>query len=89
MMKNRDISIFDVMLQYCEKYKDFNLNLVHALKSFNYFEDAETDQLPEMKVPTKWQDVRIFFENQKYDIVRSLENSGIIKKDISPDFGPK
>lgn len=89
MMKNRNISIFDVMLQYCEKYKDFNLNLVHTLKSFNYFEDAETDQLPEMKVPAKWQDVRNYFESQKYDIVRSLENSGIIKKDFSPDFRPK
>lgn len=79
MMKNRNISIVDVMLLYCEKYKEFNFNLIHTLKSFNYFNDADKNSMPEMKSPVQWQEVKNFFNRELPKIDSISKISDLIK----------
>jgi hypothetical protein len=87
IMQKNNASITDVISQYIEKYKDFNPTIIHILKSIRYFDDAEKDIMPTMKIPIQWQDVKHFFKNQEVEIVKLLDGIGINKKDKAPDSG--
>jgi hypothetical protein len=89
IMKKFEISITDVMLHYFEKYKDFKPNPIHALKSLTYFDDAEKEIMPDMKIPVQWHEIKGFFENQKKDIVQILEMNGLENNKLSQDIGPE
>jgi hypothetical protein len=89
IMKKFEMSITDVMLHYFEKYKDFKPNPIHALKSLTYFDDAEKEIMPFMKIPVQWPEIKGFFEGQKKGIVQLLEKNGLNKKYIPRDFEPK
>jgi len=41
---------------YRQKYSD--AQLFTSIKSLTYFEDAETDPMPKMLVPIRWEDVK-------------------------------
>lgn len=46
------------------KYAAVSFNRLHVLKSLTYFHDAELEPMPQMLVPTTWQEVRRFFEKE-------------------------
>lgn len=89
IMKKFEISIADVMLHYFEKYKDFKPNPIHALKSLTFFDDAEKEIMPVMKIPVQWPEIKGFFEGQKKGIVQLLEMSGLDKIIIPQDIRPE
>lgn len=89
IMKKFKMNIMDVMLHYFEKYKDFNPNPIHALKSLTFFDDAEKENMPKMMSSIQWPEIKEFFESQKKDIIQLLEKNGFDKKNISQDFGPE
>ena len=43
------------------KYAEVDFNLIHALKSLTYFEDAEREPMPKMLAPISWDQVTEFF----------------------------
>lgn len=56
------------------KYAGVTLNKLHIFKSLVYFEDAETDEMPQMLEKLEWSDVKLFFEAE----VRRLSLGGSV-----------
>lgn len=54
----------DLMAIYDKKYKVLASNLMHIRKSLVFFDDAETDAMPEMLKKVTWQVVKEYFENE-------------------------
>jgi len=60
----RTISIF------CRKSTGASrLNTYHILKSLTYFDDAETEPMPRMRVPFNWAECKAFFVREARAIV--------------------
>lgn len=55
-----------------KKYTKLDLNIAHALKSLIYFQDADEDEMPEMILPIKWQDVKNYFRSEVQRIGKKL-----------------
>lgn len=53
--------IFDF---YGKKYGKLASNRIHIQKSLVFFEDAQSDEMPEMLKPCDWEDIKKFFENE-------------------------
>ena len=63
-------SLYDLITMYDKKFDNLAANAVHILKSLEYFEDAEKDQIPEMLLETDWGNVKEFFRNEVKNITR-------------------
>lgn len=57
---------FDMLPQ---KYGSSRVNTYHILKSLTYFDDAETEPMPQMLVPFDWKECKAFFIRQARAIV--------------------
>jgi len=53
------------------KYGKSRVNIYHILKSLTYFDDAESEPMPQMLVPFDWKECRAFFVRQARAIVLS------------------
>ena len=42
---------------------------MHIMKSFIYFDDAESDEMPKMLKKVAWEDVKKYFENEVKKLV--------------------
>jgi hypothetical protein len=51
------------------KYGASRINAYHILKSLTYFDDAEAEPMPRMRVPFDWGDCKAFFVRQARAIV--------------------
>ena len=54
-----------------EKYKDYNYNMLHILKSLVYFLDADLDPEPVYIHPISWTEVKKFIKNVVDDYIKS------------------
>ena len=54
---------------YGRRYKNLATTKVHIMKSLIYFDDAESDEMPEMLKPCKWEDVKEYFEREVKKLV--------------------
>ncbi len=52
------------MAWFKQKYARANYSVVHVLKSLTYFEEAETDPMPDMLVDLTWDKVKQFFATE-------------------------
>jgi len=52
------------MENYFSKFRDFNISRVHVVKSLTYFEDADSNDMPQMLKPVKWADVKKYFQRE-------------------------
>lgn len=66
------VSYEDTLNLYDKKFKTLNQNKVHILKSLQYFEDADRDEMPKMLENTNWQEIKTFFLPAK--LKKSAEN---------------
>jgi len=64
------VPLNEILLLFEKKYQRFNYNLNHILKSLVYFEDAETEPMPEMIIPVKWKDVKSFFQREVKSLLK-------------------
>ena len=55
---------------YDKKYKNLATTKVHIMKSLIYFEDAESEEMPEMVKKITWEDVKKFFESEVKKLVK-------------------
>ena len=60
----KHLPLIDLLALFQEKYASVHYNLLHIKKSLVYFEDAEGDPLPDMRVPIEWKEVKEFFERE-------------------------
>lgn len=57
-------SLEDSLKFYQKKYQKLASNLIHIQKSLVYFADAETDEMPNMLKPVRWDQIKRFFEQE-------------------------
>jgi len=62
-------SLKEILDFYMLKYPEGSVFLV--LRSLTYFVDADEEELPEMLIPTDWNDVKIFIENTLTDYIKN------------------
>lgn len=51
------------------KYPPERLNIYHILKSLTYFDDAEREPMPDMRVPFRWENCKAFFVREARALV--------------------
>ncbi len=60
----KQILLEDVFQLYDKKFAVLQQNKLHLLKALIYFNDAETDHMPDMLQPVSWKDTRKFFQDR-------------------------
>jgi len=64
---------FEEMLKfYNQKYQCLKDHRYNILKSLNYFEDAESEDSPQMIKPVDWEKVKTFFQEESKKLSSSL-----------------
>jgi len=63
-------SLDEILLLYNQKYGDLECKIYHLIRSFDYFEDAEVDNLPQMLIPVSWQEVKEFFHRESMRLAK-------------------
>lgn len=58
------IPLREIMFLFQKKYAPLNYNMMHIKKSLVYFDDAESDPMPNMLKPANWQEIKSFFQNE-------------------------
>ena len=62
MAQQQDLA--ELLHLFRRKYEQTNYSLPHILKSLTYFEDAEKDPMPDMRIPADWPTIRNYFLNE-------------------------
>ena len=63
-------SLNQILKFYDQKYAKLSNNIVHIVRSLNYFEDAEPQKHPKMLIPTSWEEVKKFFQDQTIKLTK-------------------
>lgn len=69
------ISIEYLMDLLPRKFPDADINYYHMVKSLSYFDDAEREQMPIMRIQLVWEDVKEFFLDAQNNLVRKYIQS--------------
>lgn len=62
----RQIPLQEMIGLFERKYASVHFNLLHLKKSLVYFDDAESDVMPQMLEPVTWDQVKQFFLKASY-----------------------
>lgn len=63
---------FEQMLKfYDQKYGVLKDHIYIILRSMDYFEEAERDDMPKMLIPVSWEEVKKFFQSQVMKLAKS------------------
>jgi predicted nucleotidyltransferase component of viral defense system len=62
----RQIPLPEMISLFERKYASVHFNLLHLKKSLVYFDDAESDVMPQMLEPVTWDQVKQFFLEASY-----------------------
>jgi hypothetical protein len=60
----KQLPLPEMLALFQKKYASVHYNLLHIKKSLVYFDDAEGDPLPDMRVPVQWSEVKEFFKRE-------------------------
>jgi len=66
------MTIDEALSLYDKKFKALTQNKVYILKSLGYFEDAEKDELPQMRHNVDWVTVKDFFKEEQKRLTKKL-----------------
>jgi hypothetical protein len=64
--------IEDVFGCFREKYRGLTVDSYHLLRSLAFFDDAETDVMPELLRKVTWEEIKAFFRAEATRLFRSL-----------------
>jgi hypothetical protein len=67
----REFELRDIFRFFADKYGRSGADPYHRLRALAYFDDAESEPLPEMLVPIDWAEVRRFFEERTRELWES------------------
>lgn len=65
-------SLDEILEFYNQKYGDLEDKIYHLVRSFDYFDDAEVDDLPQMLIPVSWEEVKEFFHRESMRLANVL-----------------
>jgi hypothetical protein len=67
-----------VLDQFREKYRGITVDPYHLLRSLTFFDDAESEAMPDLVVGIAWDEVETFFKGEATRLFRELwlVNSG-------------
>jgi hypothetical protein len=66
------LSLGAILQLYDKKFAVLHQNKLHLLKALMYFDDAETDHMPEMLYSVSWKEIKRFFQNQVKQLSKEL-----------------
>ncbi len=69
-LNKEKLRLEDIIDWFRRKYRDVHFNLVHIIKSLSFFEDADSDPMPEMLIDIDWETVKKFFITESKKILR-------------------
>ena len=62
---------FEQMLEFYEqKYKVLEEHLYSIIRSLDYFQEAEIDEMPQMLIPVSWKEVKQFFQAESIRLAK-------------------
>lgn len=61
---NKDFSLQEIIKFYQKKFTVLNHELYHIYRSLIYFDDAESDPMPNMFEKVEWKEVKEFFQKE-------------------------
>jgi len=64
-------SLQELLDFFNKKYKKYNYNMLHILKSLSYFYDADVNIEPKYIIPINWEEVKKFIKNVVEEYIRS------------------
>src|SRR3989344_1572198 len=64
----------DILGFFHDKYKEFNYNTIHILKSLTYFFNADESSEPEMLIPDNWNDMKKYINKTINNYLDSKKN---------------
>lgn len=67
----KKFSLEQIFKFYDQKYAMLSNNIVHIMRSLDYFVDAEPQKLPEMLKKVSWDEVKKFFQDQTIKLAKS------------------
>lgn len=73
---SKEISLKQALELYDQKYKALANNITHLLKSLEYFEDANEDEMPQMIEKVSWGKVKEFFTKEAIRLTNQLLTRG-------------
>ena len=56
---------------YNRKYGDLKDKTYHLIRSFDYFSDAEDENLPRMLMDISWEEIKAFFHQESMRLSKS------------------
>ncbi len=69
---SKKYSLDEILEFYNQKYGDLEDKIYHLVRSFDYFDDAEVDDLPQMLIPVSWEEVKEFFHRESMRLANVL-----------------
>lgn len=67
---SKKYSLDEILEFYNQKYGDLEDKTYHLIRSLDYFEDAEVDNLPKMLIPISWEEVKEFFHKESMRLAK-------------------
>ena len=67
-------SFEEILGFFHDKYKEFNYNTIHILKSLTYFFNADESSEPEMLIPDNWNDMKKYINKTINNYLDSKKN---------------
>lgn len=67
----KKFSLQQIFKFYDQKYAKLSNNIVHIMRSLDYFADAEPQNLPDMLKKVSWEEVKKFFQDQTIKLAKS------------------
>lgn len=65
-------SLRQVLTMYDRKYGKLKVNQIHIYKSLIYFDQAESEPMPVMLIPFRWEQLKTFFEREVDRLTKSV-----------------
>jgi hypothetical protein len=63
-------TIEEILNFFHEKYKKFNYNQLHIVKSLNYFFNADGDPNPKMFINDNWKDIKKHIDKEVFNYLK-------------------
>ena len=66
----KKFSLEQIFQFYDQKYGKLANNIIHIMRSLDYFADADPQDLPKMLIPVSWEKVKKFFQTQSLKLAK-------------------
>ena len=70
VLAQRGVAFDRMFTLYDQKYHALESNMFSLLRAMNYFDEADTTDMPEMLIPLSWDEVKKFFASESMRLAR-------------------